>query len=351
MYLKSNRLILNHSSRHNLSKVTTHIEKMFRTFDGKSVKTPINLCNSHGKTLQFLNPANLSSLHKQAVLIHPEWLNGLKVAYNKSIGKDKNIFGDFGVSSTGLNSAQIGCNYTINNDNDLVRKTSTIQFSLNPYEKLAKLYICYRPFASLRLRFNNQISAPRIYDGQFRDAQFSSTISSQSACNVDWFGKFSRLSFSAFTLKNSMAASLSLLMKASSNFVFGAEINCKKNFNQEKILIEPCIATAYGNEQFKLVSSIWPRKKKIDLSYFQRFNKHFQAGSIVLLDLNTKTSMGSLFCEYEVGDSILRAKIDSNGLTGVTYEIKLWNFNIINSIVANATTKKIIYGMKIGFDI
>lgn len=324
---------------------------MYRYTEKISVKTPINQCNSYGKTLQFFNPGNLSRLHEQALLIHPEWLNGLNITFKKSIGIDKNIFSDFDVNSNGLNDIQFGFNYNTKNDIDSICKSSTVQFSLNTYEKCSKLFICYQPLTSLRLKFHNQIFAPRIFDGHFNDEKLLSYISSKSALNADWIGERFKWTLSAFKLRNSIATSLSYFTKFTPNLIYGAELNCTKDFSDEKITFEPGFAMAYYNKYINLAGSIWLKTSKIDLSFFKEINKNLQAGSFLFIDPTSKNILGSLFCQYNFYDSTLRAKIASNGLIGATYEMKIWKFNIINSIVANVANKNIIYGMKIGFEI
>lgn len=324
---------------------------MFRNTEKNSVKTPINECNSFGKTLQFFNTGNLSSLHKQALLIHPEWLNGLNITFKKSIGIDKNIFSDFGVNSDGLNDIQFGFNYNTKNDNDSICKSSTVQFTLNRYEKCSKLFICYQPLSSLRLKFHNQIFAPRIFDGHFNDEKLLSCISSKTTFNMDWIAKRFKWTLSAFKLRDSIATSLTYFVKFTPNLIYSAELNCTKDLFDEKITFEPCFAMAYNNKYINLTGSILLKSSRIDLSFHKEINKNLQAGSFLFIDPTSKIITGSIFCQYNLYDSTLRAKIASNGLIGATYEMKLWKFNVINSIVANAGNKNIIYGLKIGFEI
>lgn len=322
---------------------------MFSKPENISVDIPIKPCNAYGTTLQFFNPSNLSSVHNRSLLIHPEWLNGFNAAFKKSIGCNKKIYCNFGVNTTGLYGVQCGFDYFENNTINFIQKWPTIRFGLNTYEKSAKLFISYQPLSSFRLQFKNQIFAPKI--GQFGDEHLLSSISSIGALYADWFGNSSKLSFFAISSnEQSIAANLSFSMKVTSNFVWGAELNYNQNIQQKHSPLEPCLTAAYLKQNIKLAASVWPNSPKIHLSCFKRIAKHFQSGSIFIVDVPGDMTSGTVFCQYELDDSIIRAKIASNGLIGATYGIKLWNFSITNSIMTNIYTKKIIYGMKIGME-
>lgn len=320
---------------------------MFSKPENFSVKTPIKPCNAMRFTLQSLNPNNLSNVHKCALFIHPEWLNGFNAALKKSIGINKNVCCTFGLSSRGLNGVQFNFNYLANNERGSLHKWPTIRFGVNSYEKLAKFSICYQPVASFRLKFNNQISIPKFGYRKFDDRLVVSACPS-STLHADWFWKSSKISFSATsTNKKSNSANLSFLMKATPSFVWGAELNYNQGY---QISLEPCLTIAYLKRNVKLAGSVWPHSQRIDISCFKRIGEHFQSGSIFQIDVASQEAVGTVLCQYQLDDSVIRAKIASNGLIGATYEIKLWNFSITNSIVANFSTKNIIYGMKLGMD-
>lgn len=300
-------------------------------------KSPI--CSS----LDLLNSSNLSCLHKQALLIHPEWLNGFNAAIKKSIGIDKNIYSSCGINSTGLNGAQFLINYSTNNANDSIWKMPNIQLHIN--DKLSKLYICYRPSASFRFKFKNQIFSPHKFN-----TINEQPLSSKNILHADWFGKSTRISLSALLPnRKTFSTTLSILTTIHPNFECGAELFYHHGIEND--LLEPCLGAAYSNEHFKLATSIWIKSSKIDISYFRRVNEQFQAGSIFIFNVLSKNAIGSLFCQYDFGNSVLRAKIASNGLIGGTYEFKIGHFYVKNSLMANVSTQKLIHGIKIGFEI
>lgn len=314
---------------------------MFSKPKNISVKIPDKQCNAHGTTIQFPNPNHFASVHNQVLLIHPEWLNGFNAAFKKSFEIDKNIYRDFGVNSTGLSSIQFGCDYFANNLINLIQKWPIIGFGLN-----------YQPMSSFRLKFKNYISIPTIFDGPSGDDRKRPSILLSGALHADWFGKSSNVSCSVITSnQQSIAANLSFLTNATSNFAWGAELHYKQGNKQTPNSLEPCLTAAYLNPNINLAASYWPNLSKIDFSCFKQIGKHFQSGSIFVIDIPAQMTTGTVFCQYQWNDSVIRAKIASNGLIGATYAIKIWNFNIRTSILGNISTKKIIYGMKIGLEI
>lgn len=310
---------------------------MFPKSENISAESPIKTCNSNGTTVDFRNPGILSGLHSQALRIHPEWLNGFNVACTKSITIDQIIGHSSGVNSIGLKSAQFDFNYLSNFESNALHKMPIT----------SNFFICYQPLASFRLKYKNQMSAP---NSIFNETSFSS-IATRNVLNADWFGgKSTRFSFSAlFSDRKSISTSLSMLLRITSNFVCGAELNYNRSIG--KTTIQPCLAAAYSNEHLKLVGTMWLNSSKIHLSYFRRINENVQAGSMFVFNLPAEDAIGAIFCQYNFGRSIIRAKIASNGLVGGTYDVKFRHFNITNSIVANMSTDKIIYGTKIGFEI
>lgn len=318
----------------------------------ENITIPIKRCNASDTIPNPFNPSNLTCLHSFVLRIHPEWLIGFNAAFKKSIGNDEKNVADFGVSSTGLTSAQIGLNYSIKNESNSTDRAPTIQFNLNLCEKLSKLSICFWPQPSIRLKFNNQLFAPSIFGNYTNEKRVKSTISWTNALNVDWIGECSRVSISLIARNNqSFACNLSFLVNVSPNFVWSSVLNfndCGTKY--AAISLKPYFAAAFFGKNMIFSGSVNVDSLKVDLSCLKQITDHFRAGSIINVDIPGQRAIGSVFLQYELSDSILRAKIASNGVIGATYEFGLWNLNIVNSAVANINTYKIVYGIKVGID-
>lgn len=325
---------------------------MFSKRKNIKITSPIKSNDSYEKSLEFFKAGNLSSLHKQALHIHPEWINGFNAGFKKSLGNDSHIFGDIGLAAT--SNAKLGVEYFLNDQTDFSQKASNIRFSVNPFAKISEFYICVNPSSAFRLKLKNHIFASALFDENY-DRQKQGILSSlwtKSGLSIDWTGGYSRVSFSAFTSNSkSITTSLTALTRIASNFLVGAELNSNQDIKRRSITLEPCLATAYWNENMKMVGSMWLKTLKIDLSWFRKINDNIQISSILIIDAQTRNTIATLFGQYSLGDSIIRAKIATNGLIGATYEQKFWHFSILNSVVANVSTKKFVYGMKIGIEV
>lgn len=313
---------------------------MFSESEKNSVKSPMKTCNSYKTSTEVYNLCNLSCLHKHALLIHPQWMNGLNATLKKSIVFDENFYHDFDGNVTRLNRVQFEINYSPNIKSNFIFEMPTI----------SKLFICYHPLASLRMRIQNQTIIPSIfYPPRFYEKLLSSSISTRNVLNVDWFGRFTQISSSTlFSNCQPISTSLSLLARTTSNFEFGVKLNCSRN--NEKIKLQPCLAAGYSNQNTTLAGTI--KSSKINCFYFHRLNRNFTVGSIFNFNLPEKNGISTAVCQYEITrNALIRAKIASTGLIGGIFELKIWHFNITNSILANFSTHKIIYGMKIGIEL
>lgn len=310
-----------------------------------NVDIPIKPCN----TSHLFNPTNLASVHHRVLLIQPEWLNGLNGSFKKSIGINKNICCNFGLNSFDLNGFQFGFNYSVKNETDSLRKWPTIHFGLNSYQNLAQFFIRYQPTSSFRLTLKNQAVIPNNFDKQFGNDKLPTSIPSNGVLEAIWFGKSSRISFSAISSSEQLIATkLSFLTKATPNIQCGAELHCNQSTKRKPFSLQPCLSGAYLSQNAKFAATFWPNTSKIDLSYFKRISERFQSGSIFVIDAPVQMATATVCCQYKNDDSVIRAKITSNGLVGATCETKLWNISITNSILTNIFTAKTIYGMQIG---
>lgn len=321
---------------------------MFAMPDNNNISPPVKICNSNVN--RYFNTNILWCLHKKALDIQPEWSNGLNVSFKKLIGIDTAV----NVSETDTNiTRSVKKNCSLNNGNDLLQPPHCIQMTLNPQEKSSKLSICAYPSASVRIKFRNHIFASQIFN-QFLNhgnGHSLSSINIRNECEGDWFGKTSAVSFSIFASNiASITTNLSILKQISSNFMAEMGFHCNRTI-QSNCKLEPWLATSFGSEMIDVAASIWLKSLNVDLSCFKRINDHMQVGSMLNINTRERNAVGQIFCQYNLSDSIIRAKITSNGLVGATHEFKLWNFNVINSIVTNATTKKIIYGIQLGMEV
>lgn len=317
-----------------------------------TVSPPIKICNLNVN--RFFNTNNLSSLHKQALAIQPEWLNGFNVSFNKLIAIDTAV----GVSETDVDNGHlVKRNYSLNNNNDgnvdPLKQPHCIRMTLNPYGKSSKLFICVHPSSTFRIKFKNQIFASKIFNEIINHGNFNSlsSINIKNECEGDWFGRTSRASLSIFASNaESITSNFSIVKKIAPNFAIETGFHCNRAA-PKYLLLEPWLATAYSNANINLAASMWLKSLKVDLSCFKRINDHMQVGSMFSIDARARNAIGQLFCQYELRDSIIRAKVTSNGLIGATHEFKFWNFNLINSVITNAVTKKIIYGIQIEMEV
>lgn len=329
---------------------------------------PENIVNSSTKKSsksnatihQFFNPGNLSRLHKRATSIHPKWISGLNTEFKKSFTTNGNAFSKFGMDFIGEKNGQFGVEYLFNGI-DSMKSTSKIQIRsfIDPYEQSTKLFLCYNPLSSFRLKCERAISLPEIFDAGFILGKYGefAPIQIKNRLNVDWFGQDSRLTVSMNTSSsNSIISSVSFLTNVSPDFAVGAELNLNYNHKHKHLSLKPCLAASYSNES-TIISGLICFKtmkvksiSKIDLSYAKKVSDHFQIGSITFYDGKLKDTDVSVFAQYSVGNSIIRAKIGTNFLIGATYGIDFGRFNITSSFVTNVLTQKHIFGLNIGVD-
>lgn len=319
---------------------------MFPKSDNITVSPPIKICNSNVNW--FFNTSNLSCVHKQALAIQPEWLNGFNVSFKKLIAIDNTV----DASEAATNLVHFVKHYPLNNGSNALRESHCIRLTLNPHEKSSKLSVCFHPSSACQIQFKNHIFAPRIFNQliQSEKHQSSSSINTRNECEFDWFGKTSRVSLSVFASNvESISSNFSFLKEISSNFAIETGIYCNQT-KHEHFLIEPWLATAISNRNINLAGSIWLNSLKVDLSCFKRINDRIKIGSLFCVNTRARNMVGEAFCQFNFGDSIICAKSTSNGLIGATHEFKIWNFNIINSILTNYNTKKMIYGIQVEMD-
>lgn len=316
--------------------------------------------DSNATIYHFFNPGNLSRLHERVTSIHPKWISGLNAEFKKSFTTNSSVFSKFGVDCMGEKNGQIGLEYLFNGIGSM-KSTPKIRMrsSMDPYEQSSKLFICFNPLSSFRLKCENHISLPQLFDAGFILGKYGqlAPIQVKNRLNFDWFGPNSRLTWSIHTMNsNAITSSLSFLSNVSPDFAVGAELNANYSRKHKHLSLKPCVAASYSNES-TIISGLMCFKSmkaksvsKVDLSYVKNVSDHFQIGSIAFYDGKLKDTDISVFAQYSVGSSIIRAKIGTNFLIGATYGIDYGFFNISNSFVTNVLTQKVIFGLNIGVD-
>lgn len=318
----------------------------------------IKSCNPNEFTHQLFNPGNLSFLHKQAVSIHPKWINGFHSQLKTSVDVGENVSIKFGVAATGLNSVHFGIDYLLNDGFGPLQKASNIQFKLDPYEQFTESGVCFYPSSWAQLKFKNHIFTPQIVNGSIDDRKYVSlsSIQMENGLTATWSIKRLRMLWSVFASDfKSFNSSLSVLKKVSPNVAIGAELFASQKDEQPYFSLEPSLAAVYWNERMKIAAIIHLNSRKFELSYFKNLSDHFKIGSILLVDEQSKQADASVIWQYSIGDAIIRGKVSSTGLIGATCGIKWGNFNIANSMVANVMTTNvmtanILLGLRVGVE-
>lgn len=300
-----------------------------------------------GSETVCVKASNLSDLHEQALLIHPEWLNGLNATLKTPIGMDKYTSYDILATANGIEYANYVFNYIRPNEN--ISKVSSLQFTVDPWKQYTQLSVCYEPSFKFRLKFKNHFGLFPSDENVVRQ-RFIFNFYTRSDFNVNCFGKTSTMSISACaTHLASVASSISYLTNITSKFAIGAELNYCRNFVNQSTAVLPCLAAVYSTGHSKIVASLWLKSMKLDFSWLQHFNDQIKIG--LTCNINNTTAFGTLFGQFDVGNSVFRAKISSKGLVGASLEQKCGRLSIAESIVSNVFTKKAIFGMNIGFEL
>lgn len=319
---------------------------------------PIELSKSNGITTQFFSFCNLSHLHKQALSIHPEWLNGLNVQLKLNFDINEGVFNTFSVlNATGTSSFQYGIECSSIDRFNLMQKPSSVRLILNPGEQsTAFLFHCYPSFSSTptRLILKNNLNASRLFNENI-DNKLSHLITSirmKNCLQVDWFGQHSRVSCAVHTLDStSITTSLSILKNILPNFQIGAELMADRNGQpQQGLSLNPFFATAYENQHSKIAGTVNLKSMKVDLSCLNHVNDQIQVGSTLIIDPKSNNAIASVFGQCLYGDLIVRGKIASNGFIGTTCDYKFGYFTMKSSILTNIFTQKCICGITIQFD-
>lgn len=236
-------------------------------------------------------------------------------------------------------------------ENDSVLKTPILEAEINPYSLAANVSLVYHPIPSIRWRISTNIRDRHETDESASFIDSSRRFTGIGAIACDWFGKSTTISLNAFNLTNNTASlTMSYLQNLTNRFAMGMESSMSWMQNQDSVGVSTALAARYSIEDktFAVTGSLAPLK--LDLSYFRQVNKFIQMGSSLAYNHDIQKAIGSLFCQWDLYDAMVRCKLDSNGCIGLSYDRYIQNYDFGFSILYNHKNNNVMYGVKIGCD-
>lgn len=320
----------------------------FKCFDSE---TSTNMYFSKGTKTCYLNPDNLTNLHKQSIQIQPKWLDGFHIECKKGIDTNKTVFSDCNLSKNNLSGVRIGLNYSqANESNNSVLESPFVSADINPYNLSSNFTVMHHILPSVRLKFKNHFLFPyKSGEGTtFLDA-INKVIFAESAFSCDWFENSQTLSFLTTKFNNEFVASnLSYMRCISPNWTVGSELSCLwKNSAEEKLNFETSLAARYASQEFTVAASTCLNPFKLDFTYFYPYSDKIKLGTSLIINSDVGQAIAAAYFQYDLYDAIVRAKVETNGIVGLTYERMFSDLNLIGSLLMNAKTQKMMCGIKI----
>lgn len=291
---------------------------------------------AEGKERTYLNPGTLSKLHKEAMKIQPKWLEGFHVGGVKFLARNIQMFGGVNLSTmNNLNGTHMGCEFqTADKRNDSLLGMPSIFVAFNPYNCSSKFVFVHHLLDSVKLKFMNFSSLkPSGFD--------------ETTLKCDWFRGPSTISFLTTKVSDQFFMSnLSYLRNISKNMTLGTEFNCIWKHKSEAPIFEHSVAARYMTGKSIVALSAGLAPLKFDVSYFMPVTDKLKVGSSTLIYPGSRRALSAIFLQYDLYDSMIRAKLETNGTLGMTYEKQFDNFQLVGSVLMNAKTNKVVVGFK-----
>lgn len=269
------------------------------------------------KSTQFLNPGNLSKLHKKYQDIEPNYIEGLEFVVQRSQNPGRILFCNAKLSETTPTGLRIGLEICRTKNVDML-KTPSLTLDVNPYTLSTNMQFNYHIWPSLRMKWHAQVLPTNLI------VQKSPVISfcSNNVFSLDFYRPSSTVSLNAYNVsKDSGQITVSGLKNVSAGWSIGSEMLVE--WENKELSTNWALAARCTRNKSVIAGTVSITNGNLDLTYCRRINDSFQIGTSLVFNNRMKKAIGSICYQWYFNNGIIRAKLDSTGSVGFSYKRKI----------------------------
>lgn len=325
----------------------------YSQFDSKDSGTIFDKGN---KAPPFLNPGNLSKLHKKCQDISPIYIDGIEFVLQDSRKPGRILFCNARLSESSPTGLRLGLAVNRSKD-ETVFKSPSFALDINPYTFSTNILFSYHILPSTRIKWRAQAIPTNFVnpfaDPYFVNKQFFQSFSFNSnILSLDYYRKASTVSLNAYNVTNkSGQMTLSCLTNVSACWSIGSELLFE--WANEELSANTALAARYTSNKSVYAGTVSLTRGDLDLSYYRQINDSFQIGTSLVFNRRLSKAIGSIFYQWYFRDGIIRAKLDSNGSVGFTYKRKIdfMNYDFGLSVLMSIPTNRLMCGFTMDLNV
>lgn len=304
-----------------------------------TVRFPPNLTRYAGHR-EFLNPGNLTDLHRKCRAIAPEWLEGIHLTCRRQCSPHLAMLFNSTLSHTTPCGVRVGAQWSrALADDQNVMRSPFVHVDLNPSTLCTNVGLQYQPLKWLRAEVSAQVEP-------FGDATL---LMPYNSARFDIIGGAFTGTLYAWNLqKNSGRLAIAYLQTLTARWSAGVEFCGEWNGNQSES--STALALRYARDGQCLAATASMRA--FDVSYWRQLHDNIQIGTSVVYNERVKAAVGNVAYQWMFGDAVVRGMMDSEWSTGFTYTRVLRELccNMGISVLFCVPTNKFACGLKFDFD-